>query len=269
MKLNESFLTVILSLSLIVIFQHKTQGQKLMSVSNELNENGDRFKVGLKGGRVMSKYQFNSYRVTQAKGGWTISKYKSRMFSALEEATSKRKLSYEFVSDKGDTAWVNLIRNMKFEAFNSPGVSIYGGNSSLTIGSYQEVLEDSDNLFGLIETNSLDNQIWNFIVGKKLPSNPGGRITYVGWLTDGERKIKISPVFNYQNPGKKKGMDISLGTQVWLKGFQFFEHGQSIGAVQIGPIDYEVWFSRKNDPMTNFVIGSTFAALIKEFQLDY
>lgn len=44
----------------------------------------------------------------------------------------------------------------------------------------------------------------------------------------------------------------------------------SIGAVQIGPMRkmYIVWFSRQNDPMTDFVIGSTFAALMTEYQID-
>lgn len=262
--LTVSFVIVFLLFDLTI-----AQAQKLMLVSEELHENADRFQVGTKGGRIMPKYQFNSYRVTQAKGGWALSKYKSGLFSAHETATSKRKLTFEFVSDQGDSALVYLNRNMVFETFNKAGISLFAGNSIISIGSYQEVLEDSDNLFGLIETNNSQDKIWNFVVGKKQPRNEGGRLIYLGWLTDGERKIKIVPVYNYQTPGEKNLMDISWGTQAWLKGFQFFEHSQSIGAVQIGPIDYEVWFSRKNDPMTNFVIGSTFAALIKDFQMSY
>ena len=90
----------------------------------------------------------------------------------------------------------------------------------------------------------------------------------MGWLSDGERRIDILPVFEYQNLGKN-AVDFMLGTEIYLKGFEFVENARSVGAVQIGPFrkQFIVWFSKKNDPTTNFVIGSVFAALLWEYQM--
>ncbi|WP_373493207.1 hypothetical protein [Aquiflexum sp.] len=248
---------------------NEAQAQKLMFISDELHENADRFEVGMKGGTGRIRYHYNSFKVTKVKVGWTKSKYRSKLFSPLETASSERKLSYEFISHKGDTAWVNLNRNMNYEGINREGLTFFGRNTSINIGGYQEVLENSDNLFGVIETNS-DDVVWSFIVSEKYGTIVGDRPIFVGWLTNGDRKIDILPVFDYQNPGKKNLVDMMFGTEIWLKGFEFVENAKSLGAVQIGPMRkmFIVWFSKKNDPMTDFVMGSTFAALMWEYQID-
>jgi hypothetical protein len=246
-----------------------THAQKLMAVSEGLSQNGDRFEVELKGGGTMFKYQYSSFRVASAKGGWTKNKYNSKLFSAYETATSEKKLSFIFVSDLGDSAIVNLNRNMKYEGFDDPGFTFGSENATFTIGGYQEVLENSDNLFGIIETNMADS-IWNFVISSKSGTKIEENESLKGWLTNGNRKIDILPVFHYGQPGKKNMVDMMLGSEIWLKGFEFIENGNSVGAVQIGPIKnlFVVWFSKLNDPMTNFVIGSSFAALMHEYQMD-
>lgn len=269
--MNPNFNLLILSFVLwfIVCIPSKTHGQKLMYISEELQENAGRFEVGMKGGGGMIKYHYNSFKVTKSKAGWTKSKYRSKLFSPLETASSERKLSFEFVSDRGDTALVNLNRNMNYEGINREGLTLFGRNSAITFGAYQEVLENSDNLFGVIETNSED-PVWSFIVSEKYGSSVGERPIFVGWLSNGDRRIDILPVFDYQKPGKKNVVDMMLGSEIWLKGFEFVENNRSLGAVQVGPMRkmFIVWFSKKNDPMTDFVIGSTFAALMREYQID-
>lgn len=247
----------------------KAEAQKLMFISDELHGNADRFEVGIKGGKGIPKYYFSSFKVTDSKAGWKKSKYNSKLFSPMETASSERKLSFEFVSDKGDTAWVNLNRNMNYEGINKEGITFFGRNASINFGSYQEVLENSDNLFGVIETNA-EEQVWSFIISEKYGSRVGDKPVFVGWLSNGDRMIDIIPVFEYQNPGKKSMVDMMLGSEIWLKGFEFVENGRSLGAVQVGPMKkmFVVWFSKKNDPMTDFVIGSTFAALMPEYQID-
>jgi hypothetical protein len=51
--------------------------------------------------------------------------------------------------------------------------------------------------------------------------------------------------------------------------FEFFENSKAIGAVQIGPMKkmYVVWFSKNNDPTINFIMGSSFAALMNHYQM--
>ncbi|WP_373521999.1 hypothetical protein [Aquiflexum sp.] len=269
MKPFKRLLTISFVIGFLVFDFTKAQAQKLMFISDDLQENGERFEVGMKGGGGMIKYHYKSFKVTKSKAGWTKSKYRSKLFSPLETASSERKLSFEFVSDKGDTAWVNLNRNMNYEGINKEGITFFGRNSSITLGSYQEVLENSDNLFGVIETNSQDS-VWNFIISEKYGTKIGDRPIFVGWLSNGERRIDILPVFDYQNPGKKNVVDLMLGSEFWLKGFEFVENARSLGAVQVGPMRkmFIVWFSKKNDPMTDFVIGSTFSALMGEYQID-
>jgi len=268
MKPLKRLLIVSFVIGVLVFDVTKTQAQKLMFISDELQENADKFEVGMKGGGGMIKYYYNSFKVTKSKAGWTKSKYNSKLFSPLETASSERKLSYEFVSDKGDSAWVNLNRNMNYEGINKEGITLFSRNASINFGGYQEVLENSDNLFGVIETNS-EELVWNFIISEKSGTKIGDRPIFVGWLSNGERRIEIFPVFDYQNPGKKSAVDMMMGSEIWLKGFEFVENARSIGAVQVGPMKnmYIVWFSRKNDPMTDFVIGSTFAALMTEYQM--
>ena len=254
---------------LLIFHPIMSYSQKFMLISDELLQNSDRFSVELKGGGSMFKFQFGSYKVVSSKGGWTKSKYNSKLFSAYETATSDRAISFVFVSAVGDSAIVNLNRNMKYEGFNDPGFTFNGKNSSLTIGGYQEILESSDNLFGIIESN-LGDSVWNLVVTEKFGSRIGGQSPLVGWLTDGQRKIDIYPVFQYQSPGKKNLIDLMLGSEIWLKGFEFFEKGTPLGAVQVGPMKklFIVWFSKNNDPTTNFVMGSSFAALMHEYQMD-
>lgn len=269
MKPLKILLIVIFVIGFFVFDLTKAEAQKLMFISDELHENADKFEVGMKGGVGILKYYFGSYKVTKTKTGWTKSKYNSKLFSPLETASSERKLSFEFVSDKGDTAWVNLNRNMNYEGINKEGITFFGRNSSINFGGYQEVLENSDNLLGVIETNA-EEPAWSFIVSEKYGSRVGEKPVFVGWLSNGDRMIDILPVFEYQNPGKKSMVDMMMGSEIWLKGFEFVENGRSLGAVQVGPMKkmFIVWLSKKNDPMTDFVIGSTFAALMPEYQID-
>lgn len=267
MKLSFKLFLTCFTIVLLFFESLQASGQKLMAVSEELHQNGEKFDVVTKGGGRIVKYHFSSFRVTSAKGGWIKGKSSSGLFSAYETASSEKKLSFEFVSDKGDTAIVYLNRNTNYEGINKKGLTIYGENSTLNLGGYQEILENSDNLFGIIETNLADST-WNFAVSEKFGSRHGGQTALVGWLTDGQRKIDIYPVYHYQNPGKKSAIDLMVGSQIWLKGFEFIENGSPVGAVQVGPFKFVAWFSKKNDPTTNFVIGSSFAALMHEYQLN-
>lgn len=268
MKPFQKLLILSFVIGFFVFETTRVLAQKLMYISEELHENAEKFEVGMKGGGGMFKYHFKSYKVTQSKAGWTKSKYSSKLFSPMETASSERKLSFEFVSDRGDTAWVNLNRNMNYEGINKEGITIFSSNAAINFGSYQEILENSDNLLGVIETN-VEEQVWSFIISEKYGSRVGDKPVFVGWLSNGDRMIDILPVFEYQNPGKKNMVDMMVGSEKWLKGFEFKEKGSSLGAVQVGPMKkmFVVWFSKKNDPMTDFVIGSAFAALMTEYQM--
>jgi len=226
MKPSTKIFLISLLVVLLIFNPGRSRSQNLMSVSEELLQNSERFEVSVKGGGVMLKYQYNSYRLVSAKGGWMKSKYNSQ--GGYETSKSEKKISFEFVSDNGDSALVNLNRTTNYEGIDKSGFTFFGKNSTLTLGGYQEVSENSDNLFGIIETNMADS-IWNFIVSEKLGTNVDGHSVFVGWLTDGNRRIDIVPVFRYQNPKKKRStLDVLLGTESSLRGFEFMENASSM-----------------------------------------
>lgn len=229
-----------------------------MSISDDLYDNSYRFDVGRKIGWVMTRYHYNSFEVFQVKqgtgmgvrGGSTESNWFGR-----SKKKSNSQFSFGFASDRGDTALVHL--NMDYE----------DRLRSTFFGRLKEVQVRSYNLSGLIETND-QNSAWKLTISQEFGTDMGGKSTYLGWLTDGEKRIEIVPVFNYRNPGRKNLTDIMVGSEIWFKGFEFVENNRSIGAVQAAPMNsMSVWFSMENDPMTDFVIGATFAALLHEYDL--
>jgi len=238
-------------------FVYEGQAQKHMSISDDLYENSDRFDVGRRIGWVMSRYHYNSFEVFQAKQGTGMGiqggSTESNWFGRSKKKANSR-FSFGFASHRGDTALVHL--NMTYE--DRLRSSFFGRLKEVQVRSY--------NLSGLIETND-QNSIWNLTISQEYGTNMGEN-SYFGWLTNGDRRIEIVPVFNYQNPGRKSLTDIMVGSEIWFKGFEFVENNRAIGAVQAAPMNsMSVWFSKQNDPMTDFVIGSTFAALLHEYDL--
>ena len=239
-------------------FVYEGQAQKHMSISDDLYENSDRFDVGRRSGWVMPRYHFRSFEVFRIKQGTAVgmggSSTESNWFGR-SKIKSRYSHAFGFASERGDTALVHLV--MAYE--DRLRVSFFGRIKEVKVRSY--------NLSGVIETND-QNSEWKLTISQEFGTDMGDKSTYLGYLTNGERRIDIVPVFNYQNPGKKTLTDIMVGSEIWFKGFEFVENNRAIGAVQAAPMNsMSVWFSKQNDPMTDFVIGSTFAALLHEYDL--
>ncbi len=241
-------------------------GQGLMAVSDNLLSNGTAYPVTWKGISTFPKFQFHTFRVVSGKTGWTKSKYNSKLFSRLETINSTQNGSYDVVSQAGDSAVVNFSRNFDYRGLQEKGFVIEGPHGELTIGSDQEILSTNDNYVALIETSPTES-VWRLVVTQK--NGTENEPTFYGWLTDGNRKIDIMAVYNYEKPGKKNMVDLMMGGDTWHKGFELFENGKSIGAVQLGPNKKQlvIWLSDEIDSFTEFLVATASIGLLKDFMI--
>ena len=251
---------------LSILSTTESTAQKLMAVSENLLHDGHKYEVKYKGISTFPKYHFHHYNVASGKTGWMKSKYKSGFFSRMEEASSEYKGSYIFVSSKGDSAWVNFNRNADYKGLQSRGIVIETPAIDFGIGSAAEVLESKDNYTAVIETNGSENT-WRLIVAQKAGSKI--QSSFFGWLTDGDRRIDIKAVFDYQVPGKKGAVDLMMGGLIWHKGFEFFEDARSIGAVQLGPSNKQmvIWLANDIDPFTEFIVSASSVGLLRDYMV--
>jgi hypothetical protein len=247
-------------------FSTSVQAQRLMAVSDNLLKNGTAYPVTWKGLSSFPKFQFHTYQVISGKTGWTKSKYNSKLFSRLETASSNYNGSYIMVSLAGDSTVVNFSRNLDYRGLESQGIVIEGPRGSLALGSEAEVLESKDNYVALMETGPTPS-VWRLVVTQSFGSQTG--LSFFGWLTDGDRRIDIKSVFDYQDAGKKGAMDLMMGGENWHKGFEFFEDARSIGAVQLGPNkkQFVVWLSNDLDSMTELVLAASCIGLLRDFMI--
>jgi hypothetical protein len=119
-----------------------------------------------------------------------------------------------------------------------------------------------DGLLRVIEIDS-DEAIWDLVLNTNYETIDGAPAYFEAWIADGVRMITISPVFDFKNPGKSKLLESLIDAEIWPKGFEFMEGNQSIDAIQITRWAGQfVWFSKENDPMTNFVLGASYTALL-------
>ena len=266
MKVNHQIPMKTLTAIIFLFLSTYCYGQRPMAVSENLLSNGSAYPVTWKGLSSFPKFQFHNYQVVEGKTGWMKSKYNSRLFSRLETASSKYQGSYLIASQAGDSSIVNFSRNLDFKGLESTGIVLGGDNWVWTIGAPAEVLSSTDNYVALIETTSSDSS-WRLIVTQELDKQFG--VIFFGWLTNGNRRIDIKPVFNFQE-GKKKGfIELMAIEENMLKGFEFFEDARSIGAVQLGPNkkQFVVWLSNDLDSKTELLVATSCIGLLRDFMI--
>jgi hypothetical protein len=242
------------------------QAQQVIRISEELLTDGERFQIKTKSG-IGYRFKFDIYEVTKYKQGPTKTVTKSPLFSNFEEAKSDSKSSFHFVSTQGDSSVVNINKNMVYRGFdNEFYLSLSNNTSSFSWGfGSQEVFESSNNYNALISTTS-DSSLWRLILTEKYGTQVEGVKGFSGWLTDGERRVEILPVFDYQKK-MSLALELLVGEDVGLKGYEFRENAKAIGAVQLGPFPKKMyaWFAGDLDSNTKFLLAASYSALLAEF----
>ena len=120
-----------------------------------------------------------------------------------------------------------------------------------------ELLQESKNFSAYININHDTSETWALLMHVARGRDSAGN--YEAFLTNGERKIFISPVGQQKtgnNPFKQPPV-----------GYEFFEKGQSLSALQYSSMmamyDDIVWINRELDTKMKLVLAASMTALLQ------
>ena len=237
-------------LSLITGF---VSAQKTIHISDSLAEHGDMFKVklGSQGPGKIWKMHFGEYGVVSSKMGWNTGSYKSNLFNTKFESKSTQKFSFLLSNKAADSAWVSAANNIRVKALQEIQVA-----AGFSWGS-NELLLESKNFSAFININHDTVNTWALLMHVARGRDSAGN--YEAFLTNGDRKIVITPVDQEKtsnNPFKQPPV-----------GYEFFERGQSLGALQYSSImtmyDDIVWINRTLDARMKLVLAASMTAILQ------
>jgi hypothetical protein len=237
----------------LILISGITRAQKNIDISDSLKVHADMFKVklGSQGPGKIWKMHFGEYAVVSSKMGWTTGSSKSNLFNTKVESKSTQKFSFILSNKSGDSARVSAAYNIQVRALQE--IEVVAGFSW---GS-NELLQESKNFSAYININHDTTETWALLIHVARGRDSLGN--YDAFLTNGERKIFISPVrqgTTGNNPFKQPPA-----------GYEFFERGQSLGALQYNSImaTYEdiVWINRELDTRMKLVLAASMTAILQ------
>jgi hypothetical protein len=215
--------------------------------------NGDRFNVNLgsQGPGKILKMHFGEYAVVSSKMGWASGGSKANLFNTKVESKSTQKFSFIMSNKSADSAWVNAANNIQVKALQE--IEVIAGFSW---GS-NELLLESKNFSAYINVNHDTTETWALLMHVARGRDSAGN--YEAFLTNGERKIFISPVGQEKignNPFKQPPV-----------GYEFFERGQSLSAIQYSSLtamkDDIVWINRALDAKMKLILAASMTAILQ------
>ena len=227
--------------------------QKTIHISDSLVVHGDKFnvKLGSQGPGKIWKMHFGEYAVVSSKMGWTTGSSKANLFNTKVESKSTQKFSFILSNKSADSARVSAAYNIQVRALQE--IEIIAGFSW---GS-NELLQESKNFSAYININHDTTETWALLMHVARGRDSAGN--YEAFLTNGERKIFISPVDQDKtsnNPFKQLPV-----------GYEFFERGQSLGALQYSSImamyDDIVWINREPDAKMKLILAASMTAILQ------
>jgi hypothetical protein len=227
--------------------------QKTINISDSLAVHADKFnvKLGSQGPGKIWKMHFGEYAVVSSRMGWTTGSNKANLFNTKVESKSTQKFSFVLSNKSSDSAWVSAANNIQVRALQE--IELIAG---FTWGS-NELLLESKNFSAYININHDTTETWALLMHVARGRDSAGN--YEAFLTNGERKIFISPVDQERtgnNPFKQPPV-----------GYELFEKGQSLGALQYGSImamyDDIVWINREPDSKMKLILAATMTAILQ------
>jgi len=238
---------------LFIFISGFVSAQKTIEISDSLRIHGDMFKVkpGSQGPGKIWKMHFGDYGVVSSKMGWVTTSSKSDFFNTKVENKSTQKFSFILSNKSGDSSWVSAASNIQVKALQE--IEVVAGFSW---GS-NELLLESKNFSVFITVNHDTTDTWALLMHVDRGRDSLGN--YEAFLTNGERKIFISPVVQGKagnNPFKQPPA-----------GYEFFERGQSLGALQYNSMmaiyDDIVWINRELDTRMKLVLAASMTAILQ------
>ena len=231
------------------------QGQRDIIISDTLSSNSDRMpvKMGVQWMGKMWKFRFGDYAIVSSKMGWTTTSSKSNLFNTKTESKTKEKFSFIMAGKSTDTAIVNAANNMEIQSMQEIEIlpHVYSGNN--------EVLRQARNFSAFITINNDTANMWALLMNV-VRTNMNGE-SYDAFITDGERKIMISPTSSNKN-----GTDTR---KIPALGYEFFENGSSVGAIQyygggmLGMNKNIIWIYKSLDEKTKLLLAAAMIAILQ------
>jgi hypothetical protein len=229
--------------------------QKDIIISDTLLTNSERMpvKMGVQWMGKMWKFHFGDYTIVSSKMGWTTSSSKSNLFNTKTESKTREKFSFIMTGKSNDSAIVNAANNLEIQSIQEIEIlpHVYAGNN--------EVIKQSHNFSAFITINNDSAFTWALLMNVIRTSM--NENNYDALLTDGQRKIMISPTTSNRN-----GTDTR---KIPALGYEFFENSNSIGAVQyygggmLGMNKNIIWISKNLDDKTKLLLAAAMTAILQ------
>jgi hypothetical protein len=249
-KENRTNIYVLCFLFLLTGF---AKAQKTIVISEGLSVHADKLnvKLGSQGPGKIWKMHFGEYAVVSSKMGWAVASSKANLFNTKVENKSTQKFSFILSNKSSDTAFVSAANNIQVKALQEieilPGFS-WGSN---------ELLQESKNFSAFININHDTIETWAMFMHVARGRDSAGN--YEAFLTNGERKIFISP------SGQDKAS--SNPFKQAPAGYEFFEKGQSLSALQYSSImamyDDIIWVNRELDSRMKLILAASMTAILQ------
>ena len=230
--------------------------QKDIIINDSLAVNSEKLKVkmGSQGLGKIWKFQFGNYAVISSKAGWTTTSTKGNIFNTKTESKSTKKFSFLMTNKINDTAKVNAANNIETQSLHE--LEFF---SNAFWESDELLLQETQNFSAYITINGDTSEIWVLFMNTISGSNTQGM--HDALLTNGERKIFVTPVSSNKNGGDTRSMP--------ALGYEFIENGQSISAFQyygggmMGLNKNIVWIHNSLDEKVKLVLAAASTAILQ------
>ncbi|MGZ3854217.1 MAG: hypothetical protein ACXVBJ_04585 [Flavisolibacter sp.] len=242
-----------LILCLLISSLNTAKAQKEIVIDDSLAANATKLnvKMGGQGFGKTWKFHFGDYGVVSSKMGWTTTSSKGNFFNTKTESKSTEKFSFIMTNKRNDSARVNTANNIKAETLQEVELLpnfYFEGNDVL--------LFESTNFSAYITINSDTTETWSLLMNITSGLKTAG--SYKALLTNGEKKIFLSPVYSDVNQSFP------------AKGYEFFENEKSVGAVQYlgsGMLGYNkniVWIDNRLDEKMKLILAAAMTAIMQK-----
>jgi hypothetical protein len=254
--------TILLTFLMFSVFSISAQ-KKVMKLDDDLKANSTAMEAKARGAGTVGKYKFGDYAIVSGKEGWATTKTKSRFFSVVSEAQSKKKLSFVFVGHTQDTVLVDAAINTNLKEINVGDFPIHfeKGEGVLIGKNWSELKESTENYLAVLSVDS-DTTKWRMALITRMGSEVDGGYQFTGFITNGTTQIEIKQVKEWDSK-KKSAYNLLVGDLII--GYEFSIDGLVVGAVQASMDSFQkkiVWLRHDNDKKLNLVLAASSASMM-------
>jgi hypothetical protein len=237
---------------------------KTILISDSLAANSDKLNVKQGAqwmGRIF-KWSFGDYAVTSSKHSGTSSTSARNLLHTKTDSTSSESFSFMLGNKTTDVAFVDAAHNVNIQSLQK-----FPLGRGFFLGS-DEVALESDNFTAFITINGDTSDTWALFIGGTTTPGPTAdtRTMLSGgmFLTNGSHRIKLVCASSNKNGCDPQSISMFSIPAV---GFEFFEDGHSIGAVQYFGgtfgVTYLVWLRRDSDPRLKLILAAAMTAILQ------